>query len=67
MIKKERKKQRDGSIKTFIRIVEGYRPGPGVPTKQRAIRSFGWLEDQEDPEAFMRMVEDFHATYKANN
>jgi hypothetical protein len=67
MIKKERKKQSDGTYKTFIRIVEGYRPGPGLPTKQRAIRAFGWLEDQEAPDAFMRMVEDFHSTYKANN
>jgi hypothetical protein len=67
MIKKERKKQSDGNYKTFIRVVEGYRPGPGLPTKQRAIRAFGWLEDQEDPDAFMRMVEDFHSAYKANN
>jgi hypothetical protein len=67
MIKKERNKQTDGTYKTFIRIVEGYRPGPGLPTKQRAVHPFGWLEDQEDPEAFMRMVEDFHQTYKANN
>jgi hypothetical protein len=67
MIKKERKKQQDGTYKTFIRVVEGYRPGPGLPTKQRAVRPFGWLEDQEDPEAFMKMVEEFHQTYKANN
>jgi hypothetical protein len=67
MIKKERKKQQDGAYKTFIRVVEGYRPGPGLPTKQRAVRPFGWLEDQEDPEAFMKMVEEFHQTYKANN
>jgi hypothetical protein len=64
MIKKERKKQPDGSIKTFIRVVEGYRPGPGLPTKQRAIRPFGYLEDQDDPEAFMREVEEFNAHYK---
>jgi transposase len=66
MIKRERKKQADGSVKTFIRVVEGYRPGPGLPPKQRAIKPFGWLEDQDDPESFMRMVEEFNATYKQN-
>jgi len=64
MIKKERKKQPDGTIKTFIRVVEGYRPGPGLPPKQRPIRSFGYLEDQENPTAFMEMVNQFNASYK---
>jgi len=54
-------------MKTHVRVVEGYRPGPGRPTKQRTIRSFGYLEDQEDPEAFMAMVEEFNANYKAEN
>ena len=64
MIKKEQKKQKDGSTRTFIRVVEGYRPGPGLPPKQRAVQSFGYLEDQEDPVAFMEMVEQFNANYK---
>ena len=64
MIKRERKKQPDGTIKTFIRVVEGYRPGPGLPPKQRPIRSFGYLEDQENPVAFMEMVNQFNASYK---
>ena len=64
MIKKERKKQPDGTIKTFIRVVEGYRPGPGLPPKQRPIRAFGYLEDQENPVAFMEMVSQFNASYK---
>ncbi|MDP2268233.1 MAG: IS1634 family transposase [Deltaproteobacteria bacterium] len=51
-------------MKTHVRVVEGYRPGPGMPTKQRTIRSFGYLEDQEDPEAFMAMVEEFNANFK---
>jgi len=54
-------------IKTHVRVVEGYRPGKGMPTKQRTIKSFGYLEDQEDPEAFMAMVEEFNAKYKAEN
>lgn len=64
MIKKERKKQADGTTKTFIRVVEGYRPGPGQHPKQRAIKAFGWLEDQEDPEAFMAAVEEFNRAHK---
>ena len=63
MIRKDPKK-RGGVVKTHIRVVEGYRPGSGMPTKQRTIRSFGYLEDQEDPEAFMAMVEEFNANFK---
>lgn len=55
---------RSGVLKTHVRVVEGYRPGPGMPTKQRTIRSFGYLEDQDDPEAFMAMVEEFNANFK---
>jgi transposase len=63
MIRKDPIK-RGGVMKTHIRVVEGYRPGPGMPTKQRTIRSFGYLEDQEDPDAFMAMVEEFNANFK---
>jgi len=63
MIKRERKKQRDGTVKTFIRVVESYRPGPGQQPKQRAVKAFGWLEDQEDQEAFMSLVKDFDAAH----
>jgi transposase len=63
MIRKDSKK-RGGVVKTHVRVVEGYRPGPGLPTKQRTIRSFGYLEDQEDPEAFMAKVEEFNANFK---
>lgn len=63
MIKKDKVK-RKGSMKTWISVVEGYRPSPGAPPKQRTIKSFGYLEDQEDPEKFMEMVEAFNANYK---
>jgi len=63
MIKKDKVKRR-GTIKTWISVVEGYRPAPGAPPKQRTVKSFGYLEDQEDPEAFMKMVEEFNANYK---
>ena len=64
---KYNKVKRNGSIKTHIIVVEGYRPGPGLPTKQRAIKSFGYLEDQTDPEAFMAEVHEFNANYRALN
>jgi hypothetical protein len=64
MIKKELKRQPDGTYKTFIRVVESYRPGPRMNAKQRPIRPFGYLEDQEDPDAFMAEVEAFNATFK---
>jgi len=59
--------KRGGVMKTHIRVVEGYRPGPGMPPKQRTIRSFGYLEDQENPEAFMEEVRRFNANYRAEN
>lgn len=63
MIKKDKVKRKDGT-KTFISVVEGYRPAPGAPPKQRMVKSFGYLEDQDDPEAFMAMVAEFNANYK---
>ena len=66
MIKKDKVKRR-GTVKTWVSVVEGYRPAPGAPPKQRTIKSFGYLEDQEDPEAFMAAVEEFNANYRAEN
>jgi len=66
MIKKDRIKRR-GTVKTWVSVVEGYRPAPGAPPKQRTIKSFGYLEDQEDPEAFMAKVEEFNANYRKEN
>lgn len=61
MIRKDKRVMKDGTVKTYIRVVEGYRPAPGKPPRQRTLKSFGYLEDQEDPEAFMREVEAFDA------
>jgi transposase len=66
LIKKDKVK-RKGSVKTWVSVVEGYRPAPGAPPKQRTIKSFGYLEDQEDPEAFLAMVEEFNANYRNEN
>ncbi len=61
MIRRDKQKARDGQIKTYIRVVESYRPAPGKPPKQRTLKSFGYLEDQADPETFMREVEAYDA------
>lgn len=63
MVKKDRV-TRGGRVKTWVSVVEGYRPAPGAPPKQRVIKSFGYLEDQDDPDAFMAMVAEYNATYK---
>ena len=67
MIKIDKRINANGKLRTQVRVVEGYRPGPGMPTKQRTIKSFGYLEDQEDPEAFMAKVKEFDAKYRAEN
>ena len=67
MIKIDKRTNADGTPRTQMRVVEGYRPGPGMPTKQRTIRDFGCLEDQEDPKAFMAKVKEFNANYRAEN
>lgn len=61
MIKKDIKTLRDGTVKTYIRVMESYRPGPGREAQKRTIKSFGYLEDQPDQEAFLREVETFDA------
>jgi transposase len=67
VIKKDKRATAAGAVKTQIRVVEGYRPYPGAPTKQRTIRDFGILEEQSDPEAFMAAVAEFNANYKKDN
>ena len=56
MIRKDKKTFKDGSVKTQIRVTEGYRPFPNSSPKQRTIKSFGYLEDQEDQDAFWKEV-----------
>ena len=65
MMIKKNKVKRGGRIKTWIGIEEGDRPGLGAAPKQRVVKSFGYVEDQAEPEKFMEMVEEYNATYKA--
>lgn len=64
MISKHKIHLKDGSVKTSVRIVEGYRPGPGKAPKQRQIKNFGYAEDHEDQEAFWKMVEEEERKFK---
>ena len=66
MVRKD-KVIRGGREKTHIRVVEGYRTETGQHTKHRTIKSFGYLEEQDDPVAFMAMVEEFNAAHKKQN
>lgn len=52
MIRRDKKKFKDGSVKTYIRVTQGYRSGPTKATKQRTIKSFGYVEDQSDLDSF---------------
>jgi transposase len=67
MIKKDKHTYADGSVKTQLRVVEGYRPYPGAKTKQRTIRDFGCIEDQPDPDALMKEAAEFNANYREQN
>lgn len=62
MIRKDIRKFKYGT-RTEIRVVEGYRDQNGK-VKQKTIKTFGYLEDQTDPIAFMKMVEEFNTNYK---
>ena len=54
-IKYERKKKPDGLIKTYVRVVEGYRDASGV-TRMRSIKSYGYLEEQKNPTQFIENI-----------
>lgn len=66
MIRKDKHVFADGSFKTQIRVVEGYRDSKTHKAKQKTIKSFGYLEDQEDQIAFMVEVKAFDLQYKQN-
>ena len=61
MIRYDKHKRKDG-IKTQVRVVEGYRVDGKI--KQKTIKDFGYLEDQENKDEFIAMVEKFDDDYK---
>ena len=56
------KHKRKGGNKTQVRVVEGYREDGKV--KQKTIKDFGYLEDQENQDSFIAMVNKFDEDYK---
>ena len=61
MIRYDKHKRKDG-IKTQVRVVEGYRENGKI--KQRTIKDFGYLEDQENQTDFIESVKKFDESYK---
>lgn len=56
-IRHEKRKTVSGDIRTYISIIDGYRDIDGK-VKQRRIKSYGYLEEQKDPDSFLQMVEE---------
>lgn len=56
MITRDKHTFADGTVKTQIRVQQTYRPYPGASPRRRTVEDFGWLEDQEDQEAFWEKV-----------
>lgn len=56
MIKQTKVKFKDGTVKTNVRVMISYRPGPHQPPKQKTIKNFGYLEDQSNQEQFWKEV-----------
>lgn len=65
MIRKDKIRFVDGTTKTHVRVVKSYRPGPGQNPKQATLKSFGYLEDADDPEALLEEVERFDLEQRA--
>ena len=61
MIRYDKHKRKDG-IKTQVRVVEGYRENGKI--KQRTIKDFGYLEDQNNQDEFIAAVKLFDENYK---
>jgi len=54
-LKFEKKKDASGNPRTYVSIVEGYRDVNNV-SRHRRIKSYGYLEQYEDQDAFLAMV-----------
>jgi transposase len=55
-IKYEKKKDKDGNPRTFVRVVEGYRKNGKI--YQRSIKSYGFLEEQPDKDLFIKTIKE---------
>lgn len=66
MIRRDKHKFTDGTYKTQIRVIEGYRDSKTSKPKQKTIKSFGYSEDQTYQDLFMKSVEKFDAHFTEN-
>lgn len=66
LIRKDKHKFANGSIKTQIRVTEGYRDSKTGKVKQKTIKNFGYLEDNIDQDTFMAKVKEYDEQYKRN-
>lgn len=64
MIRKDKHKFADGTFKTQIRVMDGYRDKKTNKVKQKTVKSFGYLEDNKDQEAFMKTVKEFDRAFQ---
>lgn len=64
MIRKDKRTTKSGLVRTQVRVMEAYRPKLGANPKQRTIKNFGYQEDHEDQEKFMKEVEEFNQSFK---
>jgi len=55
-LKYEKREYTKGKPLTFLRVVEGY--WENGKSKQRTIKSYGALEKQSDPKAYIKMIKD---------
>lgn len=62
MIRKDKKIFADGTVKTQVRVTYGFRD-ENNKVKQKTIRSFGYLEDQPNPDEFLKEIEKFSKDY----
>ena len=63
MIRRQQITTKTGEKRTYISVLEGYRPGDGTGVKQRTVKNFGCLEDQPDKEKFLKEIEEFQIAY----
>ncbi len=63
MIRYDKHVYKNNVIKTQVRVVEGYRDKSGK-MKQRTIKSFGYLEEHSDQDAFIKEVKSFDDEFK---
>lgn len=66
MIRTQKRINKDGSIRHYISVIEGYRPTRGASPKQRIVKNFGCLEEQPNPKEYLEMIKKFDKEYFLN-